>query len=157
MDHGGVPVSNPDAMQSRVSSISMLRLLLACLHIGMAVVSFLRPNMIELLKGYSKFGEIGNTTSWGFAAAIIGAGLLLIPRGQILLILWQAASAIFFCLFCLLVTSGPSGLNWGSVVYGGLGFASAGIAFLTADDVFQRTQWPQRFRVWLGKDRGGKE
>ncbi|BDP44829.1 hypothetical protein DAETH_47980 (plasmid) [Deinococcus aetherius] len=132
------------------AAIFLLRLVLASLHLLVAVISFVRPPMVEVVKGYAKFAEIGDTTTWGTWALTIGLGLLLIPRGP-LLILWQFASASYFALFALLVTGGPSGLNWGSGVYGGLSLWSMVLAYDTANDWFEQTRWPQRFRAWLGR------
>ncbi|EYB66927.1 hypothetical protein DEIPH_ctg062orf0002 [Deinococcus phoenicis] len=139
-------------------SIGALRIALATLHLGVAFISFHRPHLVDLVEGYAGFREIAGTTTWGAWALGIGLGLLLIPRGQPLLILWQFASAAFFLLFGILVTNGPAALNWGSGVYGLLGVWSAVLAYATADDWFRMNRWPQRFRAWLaGKwgPRGG--
>lgn len=135
------------------SGVSALRLALASLHLVVAAISFIRPPMTEVVRGYARFHEIADTTTWGGWALAIGVGLLLIPRGQPLLIVWQFASAVFFALFALLVTAGPSGLNWGSGVYGGLSMWSMVLAFYTADDWFEATRWPQRLRARLGRAR----
>lgn len=127
---------------------------LASLHLGVAAVSFIRPHMIELVAGYAGFRAIGETVNWGVFALIIGMGLLLIPRGQPLLILWQFASATFFLLFTILVTNGPTGLTWGSIVYGLLAFWSGVLTYLTADDWFRDNRWPYRLRVWLARKWG---
>lgn len=128
-----------------------LRMALSSLHLGVAAVSFIRPPMVELIPGYAGFAAITNTTMWGVIALTIGLGLLLIPRGQPLLILWQTGSATFFILFAILVTAGPTGLTWGSVVYGLLGLWSAALSFATADDWFRDNRWPQRLRAWMGR------
>lgn len=130
------------------AGIGPLRLQLACLHLGIAAVSFIRPNLINLIPGYRLFGEIATTTEWGLAALLIGLGLLFLPRASVLLILWQTASSILFSLFAILVT-GVNGLTWGTVIYGGLAMGSAVVAYITADGWFARTQIPQRFRAWL--------
>ena len=134
---------------NRFRGISPLRVALASLHLLVALISFHRPYLVELVAGYSGFREIASTPTWGAWALGIGLGLLLIPRGQPLLILWQFASAAFFLLFGLLVTNGPAGLNWGSGVYAGLGIWSAVLAYATADDWFRHNRWPQRLRAWL--------
>ncbi|GGR18995.1 hypothetical protein [Deinococcus ruber] len=134
------------------NSIGLLRLVLALLHLGMSVVLFIRPHMVELIKGYARFGDIAPTTEWGWYTLIVGLGLLLLPRASPLLILWQAASATLFALFAILATA-VVGLNWGTVVYGGLSLASALVAYITADGWFIQTQLPQRFRAWLRRTR----
>ncbi|MGY2897212.1 hypothetical protein [Deinococcus sp. UYEF24] len=131
------------------AGIGPLRLQLAGLHLGIAVVAFIRPNLIELIPSYRLFAQIGTTGEWGMAALLIGGGLLLLPRASPLLILWQAASSMLFSLFAILVT-GNSGLTWGTVVYGGLAVGSAIVAYITADGWFAQTRIPQRFRAWLG-------
>ena len=132
------------------ASIGPLRLQLASLHLVLAVVSFIRPNLIELIPSYRLFGTIATTGQWGLAALLIGLGLLFLPRASPLLIIWQTASSILFSLFAILVT-GANGLTWGTVIYGGLAMGSAVVAYITADGWFARTQIPQRFRAWLGR------
>ncbi|WP_019584654.1 hypothetical protein [Deinococcus apachensis] len=131
--------------------VSASRTGLGGLHLGVAIVSFLRPNLALIVPSYAGFHAIMPTIFWGVTALTIALGLLLIPRGKPLLILWQFASAVFFILFSILVTQGPYGLTWGSVVYGGLGLWSCVLAYYTADDWFWHNRWPQRFRVWLTK------
>lgn len=135
----------------RFDGVSPLRFALATLHLGVALVSFIRPPMVDLVGGYAGFREIASTTTWGAWALGIGLGLMFIPRGQPLLILWQFASAAYFLLFGILVTNGPAELNWGTAVYGGLGLWSVVLAYVTLDDWFRHTQWAQRFRAWLGR------
>lgn len=130
---------------------------LAGLHLLLAWVSFIRPHMTEIIPGYVAFGAIADTRSWGTMALVIGLGLLLIRQGQPLLILWQFASAAFFALFSILVTQGPYELTWGSAIYGGLAFWSVLLAYVTADDWFYQTRWPQRFRAWLRRRRERRE
>ncbi|WP_156039397.1 hypothetical protein [Deinococcus marmoris] len=128
-----------------------LRMALGSLHLGVSAIAFIRPNMVALVPGYFGFQAIASTLTWGVIALAIGLGLLLIPRGKPLLILWQFASATFFLLFAILITNGPAGLNWGSAVYGLLGLWSSGLAYVTADDWFHETRSPQHFRTWLTK------
>lgn len=139
---------------SWLNGAGSLRLALSTLHLGVAAVSFIRPPMVDLVPGYAGFREIANTTTWGVFALIVGMGLLLIPRGKPLLILWQFASASFFLLFAILVTRGPTELTWGSVVYGLLGIWSAVLTYLTADDWFRDNRWPWRFKAWLARKWG---
>ena len=136
--------------------LSASRAGLACLHLGVSGVSLLRPHLTEIVPSYAAFNDLMPTPAWGALALTIGGGLLLIPRGKPWLILWQFASAAFFILFSILVTQGPYGLTWGSVVYGGLGVWSLVLAFFTFDDWFARKQWPQRTRVWLAQRTGGR-
>lgn len=136
------------------NSIGLLRLQLAIIHISMSAASFIRPHMIEIFPAYAKFGEIGGTLSWAWVMMAIGLGLLLLPRGTILLILWQAASAIMFCLFAILLTDG-SGLTWGTMVYASLALTSVIVAYITADTLFGRNQLPQKVRALIeGESRG---
>lgn len=132
------------------AGVGPLRAQLAGLHLGIAAVAFIRPNLIELIGSYNLFAQIGTTGEWGMVALLIGLGLLLLPRASPLLILWQTGSSIFFSLFAILVT-GASGLTWGTIIYGGLAIGSAVVAYITADGWFAATQVPQRFRVWLGR------
>ena len=131
-----------------------LQYFLALLHLGIAWSSHHRPNMTELVPAYWKFNEIASTAQWGWAALIIGAGLLLLPRANPFLIMWQAFSAIFFFLFALLVTGG-NGLTFGTVIYVGLTLASTRVAYRTAVIYFAHTRSPERFRAWLHRLRHG--
>ncbi len=142
-------------MKSRIDvhgSIGVLRLMLAILHLEMSGVAFLRPHMVGLVADYHYFGSIATTTTWGVVMLIVGVGLLLLPRAGPLLILWQALSAIVFSLFTVLISSAV-GLIWATAVYGTLALASGGVAYLTADLWFKRTQYPQKFRAWLNRPR----
>ena len=130
------------------TNIGLLRLELACLHLAMSFVSFIRPNMVEIVPAYHRFGQIGSTTEWGWYTLFVGLGLLLLPRRSPFLILWQAASATLFALFSALVTR-SYGFTWGTVVYAGLSLASGLVAYVTADLAFKESQFPQRSRVWL--------
>lgn len=93
--------------------MGILRFLLSLLHIGIAVLGYLRHNMTEIVPGYRPFQEIFATDVWSTIALFIGLGLFLLPRGSLLLIFWQFLSATYFTAFCILV-SGPYGVIWGT-------------------------------------------
>lgn len=128
-------------------SIGWLRVLLAVLHLSMAAISFLRPHMIEIVLAYKKFGTVAPTTSWGLVMLVIGLGLLFLPRASAVLILWQAASATLFALLTILVSTGPTALTWDSAVFTCLTVSSAAVAYVTADQLFQRNGAGQKLRA----------
>lgn len=134
-------------------SIGALRLFLAVLHFSVAVTSVLRPHMTEVVLGYRKFDEIAHTPAWGWMAFTIAAGLVFLPRGSLVLIVWQFLSAAFFLLFAVLVT-GQVGLNWGTGIYGTLGFLSFVVMYVTAVIWFERQAWHRRLSARLHPERG---
>lgn len=142
------------SLDHRWRGISASRVGLACLHLGVAGVSFLRPNLTRIVPSYAAFQDVMPTVWWGAAALTIGLGLLLLPRGSLLLILWQAFSATLFTVFAIFVTQGPYGLTWGSVVYGGLAVWSVLLSYYTFDDWWWRTGLPKRLRAYLRRRRG---
>jgi len=135
--------------------IGWLRLSFAVLHILMGLAGFFRPNMIVLVKGYSNLAQVGSTVGWSWAMLAIGIGLMFLPRSSVVLIVWQFLSASLFALFGLLITNGPTGLTWGSIVYAWLCLVSGVMAYLTADQLFQINGVPGRLRQRLGRRSGG--
>jgi hypothetical protein len=142
------------ALYRHLKAQGELQRFLALLHLGIAWSTHHRPNMTELVPAYWQFNQIASTPQWGWTALAIGLGLLLLPRANPLLIVWQTFSAIFFFLFALLVTGG-NGLTFGTVIYGGLTLASARVAYRTAVIHFAHTRSPERLRAWLHRWRHG--
>lgn len=138
------------------TGIGWLRLSFGVLHILMGLAAFFRPHMIELVKGYALLAQVASTVGWGYAMLVIGIGLLALPRASGVLILWQFLSASLFALFALLLTGGPTGFTWGSVVYGWLTLISGVMAYLTADQLFQTNGVPERLRHWLRFGHGNR-
>ena len=96
--------------------IRLVRFMLAALHIFIAVIAFVRHNMVDFVTPYAAFGKMGNTVSWGIVALFIGVGLLGLKRGTVLMVCWQFASASYFTTFALLISS-VNGLTWATAAY----------------------------------------
>ena len=120
--------------------MGILRFLLSVLHLGIAVLGFVRHNMTELVPGYRPFQEVFSTDVWSTIALGIGLGLFLLPRGSLLLIFWQFLSATYFASFAILV-SGPYGVIWGTLCWGWFAVQSFIVMYFSAQDWAERHNW----------------
>ena len=109
-----------------------------------AWTSFHRPHLFTLVHAYGKFGTVMNEISWGWTAVGIALGLIFMPRGSILRIIWQFATATLFALFAIL-TTGQVGENYGTGVYGVLCLSAGALAFVTAVQFIDARPWTE----WL--------
>ena len=96
--------------------IRLIRLMLAFFHLTVAAIAFWRHNMVDIIPAYASFALVGNTTSWGLVAMVIGVGLLRLNRGTLFLVVCQFASATYFANFAYLLSK-TNGLTWGTAAY----------------------------------------
>ncbi len=120
--------------------MGILRFLLSLMHFAIALLGFYRHNMTEIVPGYKPFQEIFATDSWSSIALVIGLGLILLPRGSLLLILWQFLSATYFIAFCLFV-SRPYGPIWGTLGWGFPATQSFIVMYFSAQDWAESHDW----------------
>jgi hypothetical protein len=131
----------------------IMRWQLALMHTWIAWTSFHRPHLFTLVHAYGKFGTVMNEVSWGWVAAVIALGLIIMPRGSVALVLWQFASASMFALFAILVT-GQVGENYGTGVYGLLCISSGVLAYLTIGQLLDARSWGHRLGEWSRRKHG---
>ncbi len=125
----------------------ILRWQLSLILAWIAFTSFHRPHLFTLVHGYGKFGTVMNEISWGWTAVVIVFGLIVMPRGSILRIIWQFATATLFALFGIL-TTGQVGENYGTGVYGVLCLSAGALAFVTAVQFLDARPWTEWFK-WV--------
>ena len=149
MGEGGTPVK-----QTLQIGALILRWQLTLMLIWVAFVSFHRPHLFTLIHGYAKFGTIASEAGWGWAAAVIAFGLIFMPRGSILRIIWQFATSTLFALFAIL-TTGQVGESYGTGVYLILSMSAGALAFVTAVQFLDTHPWERLFG-WIGKLKHGR-
>ena len=118
----------------------LLQFLLSVLHISIALLGYWRHNMTEIVPGYRPFNDVFTTDIWSTIALAIGLGLFLLPRGSLLLIFWQFASATYFIAFCILV-SGPYGIIWGTLCWAFPAVESFIVMWFSAQEWAERHNW----------------
>lgn len=118
---------------------------LVVFHALSALLTILRPNLVELLPGYGGFARLMPTESWGTWMALTALGLVLSRQGSLARVIAQASSVLLLTLFAVLV-SAISGLNWGTVAYGTFALGSLIVMGETAEEWFLKQKWYQRLQ-----------
>lgn len=136
------------------ASIGVLRLAVGIFHMSIALLGFHRPGMVDFVPGYAGFSAIAPTSEWAWVALLIGFGVLFLPRGNLLLLIWQVLSLALFAVFAML-TSAVYGVIWGTLAYAFPAAISAIVMWFTAQDWVERQPWfdaaQQRVRISRGR------
>ena len=126
-------------------NVLVLRYQLIIMLLWVVFVSLSRPHLFTLIKGYGRFADVANEQTWGWVALTIAFGLIFLPQGGLLRILWQFAASTFFALLTILV-SAVSGMNYGTGVYAVLSVSAGLLAYVTSTQFLDKVGWANRAR-----------
>lgn len=124
-------------------AVLVMRYELVLMLLWVVFVSFSRPHLFTLIKGYGRFNAVAAEQTWGWVALIIAFGLIFLPEGSLIRIVWKFCASTFFALLAILV-SAVSGLNYGTGVYSIYSLTAGLLAYVTFTQFLDRQPWANR-------------